>query len=215
MNLPTIVMDRSEARKSFLEYRTAVRKSLDREAETYDERRREVLARRREIDEAMMAGYRLLSVGRQVVDLERAIREGGEDAGYRPRLAVARADQETVEMRRWRDGSVTFDGGTTRRLGPTPEPWSRSQRTFRFAAGTLPTQITQWVQASAIVPTIPPHLRPDGLETYHVLWEAEWRPQVAPRDPALLRALGGGLYAVLAVWDLTELERAVLGIARR
>lgn len=43
-----------------------------------------------------------------------------------------------------------------------------------------------------------------------ILWEAEWQA-VPPKDPALLRHLGGDLYAVVAVWDLTELERAVLG----
>jgi hypothetical protein len=31
-----------------------------------------------------------------------------------------------------------------------------------------------------------------------------------PEDPALLKHIGGDLYAVLAVWNLTELERAVL-----
>jgi hypothetical protein len=33
---------------------------------------------------------------------------------------------------------------------------------------------------------------------------------VAPRDPALLRHVRGDLWAVLATWDLTELERLVL-----
>ncbi|MGH3300400.1 MAG: hypothetical protein ACRDOK_01755 [Streptosporangiaceae bacterium] len=34
--------------------------------------------------------------------------------------------------------------------------------------------------------------------------------QVPPRDPALLRWIRGDLWAVVAQWDLTELERAVL-----
>lgn len=42
-----------------------------------------------------------------------------------------------------------------------------------------------------------------------MLFEAEWRPE-PPKDPALLRHIGGDLYSVVAVWDLTELERAVL-----
>jgi hypothetical protein len=41
-----------------------------------------------------------------------------------------------------------------------------------------------------------------------ILWEAEW--QHVPSDPLLLRHITGPLYAVLASWDLTELERAVL-----
>jgi hypothetical protein len=35
--------------------------------------------------------------------------------------------------------------------------------------------------------------------------------EIPARDPALLRHIRGDLWAVLAVWDLTELERAVLG----
>lgn len=39
--------------------------------------------------------------------------------------------------------------------------------------------------------------------------EAQWRP-VPPVDPFLLKHLGGTLYVVLAQWDLTPLEQAVL-----
>lgn len=35
--------------------------------------------------------------------------------------------------------------------------------------------------------------------------------KLPPGDPLLLKHLAGTLYAVLAVWDLTELERAVFG----
>jgi hypothetical protein len=54
-------------------------------------------------------------------------------------------------------------------------------------------------------------LRPKAtLEHFHILWEAVWQPHTAPRDPMLLKHLGGVFYAVVAVWDLTELERAAL-----
>lgn len=67
----------------------------------------------------------------------------------------------------------------------------------------------------AMVPLIPPALRPaSDFKNFFILWEAEWQPDVAPKDPALLKHVGGDLYAVLAVWDLTELERAVLGGVR-
>ncbi len=56
---------------------------------------------------------------------------------------------------------------------------------------------------------IPPGLMPGGsLSRFHILWEAE-REEI-PRDPMLLRHLGKGRYVVLATWDLTDLERAVL-----
>src|SRR5205085_1660042 len=66
--------------------------------------------------------------------------------------------------------------------------------------------------AQTLVPIVPPRLRPRfTLANYFVLWEVEqWTP-IPPRDPMLLKHLGGWLYAVLAVWDLTDLERVVLG----
>ena len=73
-----------------------------------------------------------------------------------------------------------------------------------------------------MVPIVPPKHRPRRdslLEGYLVLWEVdEWtwteRPS-PPHDPALLKHLGGDLYAVLAVWDLSDLERLVLTERRR
>ena len=49
----------------------------------------------------------------------------------------------------------------------------------------------------------------------HLLWEPRWerRPR-PPGDPALLKHLAGPLYAVLATWDLTPVEQAVLGVTR-
>ena len=69
------------------------------------------------------------------------------------------------------------------------------------------------MRAKAIVPIVPPQFRPAGsLKRYFILWEADW--EEVPRDPMLLRYLGGDLFAVLAVWDLTEIERTVLARTR-
>jgi hypothetical protein len=52
------------------------------------------------------------------------------------------------------------------------------------------------------------------LRHYVTLFEVDqWEP-VPPTDPALLKHIAGDLYAVLAVWDLTELERAVIAGTR-
>lgn len=70
--------------------------------------------------------------------------------------------------------------------------------------------------ASTMVPPIPPRFRPrwPRLSQFHVLWEVEKWTQVAPKDPALLKWIGGDLWSVHAAWDLTELERAVLSGGR-
>jgi hypothetical protein len=44
---------------------------------------------------------------------------------------------------------------------------------------------------------------------YWILWEAEWE-QRAPVDPLLLRRIHGGLFAVVAQWALSPVERVVL-----
>jgi hypothetical protein len=69
--------------------------------------------------------------------------------------------------------------------------------------------------ADASVPGVPPALRPadKGWPSKHyVLWETDWDD--VPEDPALLKPLGALLYVVVATWDLTELEQAVLGMRK-
>ena len=64
--------------------------------------------------------------------------------------------------------------------------------------------------ARAIVPSIPAHLRPAGdLKDYFILFEAVWE-HAPPVDPILLKKIHGYMYAVLAQWDLTDVERSVL-----
>jgi hypothetical protein len=62
-----------------------------------------------------------------------------------------------------------------------------------------------------MLPFIPGHLRPKrALQSYHVLWEAEWTP-VPPGDPYLLRRIGNSdAWLVVGAWDLTEVEKVVL-----
>lgn len=205
MNLPIIEMDRNVARRAFLEYRDSVRALAEKEIDAVDEKRREAVAELMSRDAAIMRGYRHLALGRQVISLRDAITQGGADAQGRPRLAVARADMQTVRMSRSANGALTF--GRSQRADHRD---ARTQRHWSFDAGTMPPDNLGWRTADAIVPMIPPRFRPAVLERYALLWEAEWR-NVVPVDPALLRALGDGLYVVLATWDLTPLERAVLG----
>ena len=72
-------------------------------------------------------------------------------------------------------------------------------------------QWREWaLEASAIVPIVPAGLHPGpALSNYHILWDAVWTPE-PPRDPLLLKHLAGSLYAIVAHWDLSPLERAVL-----
>lgn len=191
-------VDPNDARRLFLEYRNAVRQNWT------------------EADEALMRGYRELSRGRRLISMKQTMRQGGFDEQGLPRLAVARADRDRAYTE-----PITSDGSGVVWTVPdgSSTTWDNQYRTryrVRFRAGTfeVPESLpwTRWGVHSAIVPSIPPRLRPAGkLDRFHILWEADWRLD-PPQDPALLRRLMGDLWVVLAVWDLTSLERAVLAL---
>lgn len=165
---------------------------------------------RREYRE-LARGFAHIKAGRQVISLRETIAAGGLDAAGRPRLAVVRAGSRRCWLR-LHDGEVEFSDWQ-QVLWNVRRRSAMSDHTVRVTvAGTrYSTRLHE-----AVVPGVPPDLIPRRgrgvrrLESFHVLWEADWRPTVAPRDPALLSHLMGDLWVVWAVWDLTELERAVL-----
>lgn len=194
MNLLTLEVTEEEARAKLDEYKTAL--ESERTAE----------------DEAIAAGYRAAARGLPVILLSHVMSAGGWFDNGLPRLAIARADatqcwvsvgghmaDERTLM--FRDTEFATNLGalvgrhTVRVQVPAPIGGRRSQ----------------W-RGHTTVPLIPPRHRPKRgrLRTHHVLWEVEaWDP-TPPRDPALVRHIRGDLWAVVATWDLTDLERAVL-----
>jgi hypothetical protein len=191
-------MHPNEARKKFLEYRNARREAFNK------------------TDEQIMKGYRLLAQGKRLVDVEHVIPSAGVDKQWRPRLAIVRADAPWCYLRVDRNGNTVFS---------MDDHWKHQykykRRYIALARNCFPpatyakwnasaTQsATQWDGIRAKTPAIPPHLRPaDKLENYHILWEADWEKY--PVDPFLVKRVGGSVFAVVAQWDLTDLERAVL-----
>lgn len=164
-----------------------------------------------DVDKEIRAAYRLLSQGKLVIKALASIAAAGSnDFGF-PKLAIARADSRQSECRVWKSGRfqiADIEAGF----------YSRNRnRIFSFPEGTIknpPAKLEkawQTEERRAVVPIVPSNLRPQHkLHNYHILWEAEWS-RVVPRDPFLLRRLGkGDLWLVLAMWDLTEVERAAL-----
>jgi hypothetical protein len=158
-------------------------------------------------DLMLYRGLRALLRGAKVLDINKAIGQGGRDARGLPRLAVARADWESVICDgQWNDGRQVFRFSVQmwgrRRRGTVDVPASS------FPVAEVPAPPT--VRASCQVPLIPPAHRPAGpLTDYHLLFEAEWR-KVPPADPLLLKKVDGPFFVVLAAWNLTPLEQAVL-----
>lgn len=204
MNLAPITMERAEARKAYLEYRDAIREVQGQELD-------EVRFRQYEQDKAIMEGYRALSVGRQLIRLSDAMAAAGfitegEHAGM-PHLAIMRADFPAVRCTRWQGGQMRFEPADNR----------THRQASKIINVTTPQDGTgsRWsITRRATVPPIPPQFRPVAHpRNYHILFEGEWRNDSTPRapaDPALLKHLRGDLYAVLAIWDLTEVEKAAL-----
>lgn len=193
MDVELITMEKSAAQAKLDAYRA----QLQHEADTRYE--------------AAAAGYRALAAGLPLLNLTDAIVGAGLGADNRPRLAVARADQFECWVE-CNSGSIVF--GTNQRWRTT----SIDSTLRRIIPHQWPTDRKQPDIGWALVPMVPadklPRVNTD-LSVHFILWEVEqWasrshraRPD---RDPYLLKHIGGDLYAVLAEWDLTELERAVM-----
>lgn len=231
MDLATIEVPAAVARKEFLAYRESLRTERDEHRRAEDE---ELMRAYR----AASRGARLIRLtdvlragGVQTTEVPetqwvaavsggrgRTERTGRMLVAQLPKLAVCRADVERVFCR-----GVNTAGGV--RFTYTPA-WDQreahTRKRFDVANGTFEVPAlaaSTWPhEMAAMAPSVPPALRPNPhLRNYHLLWEAEWkqpRRLVPPGDPALLHHVGGELYAVLACWDLTPLEQAVLAGTR-
>ena len=193
-----ITMGVKEARAKVAEYVRAVRERHHSE------------------DVAILRGYRALAKGHTVIDLPQVIGLGGVFESGLPRLAVATSSHSFVWVQRTVSGRVEFL--PRRRWDMRPR---MTKDCYRLPAATLPSVETHPWRANdpwdgdhrAMVPHIPPALRPaHSLDGYTTLFEVDvWaKDPTAPKDPALLKHIGGDLYAVLATWDLSPLEQSVL-----
>ena len=148
-------------------------------------------------DEAIASIYRHIAQGKLVIRALASIIAAGLNAAGQPRLAIARADEREIDCRIWND-SCTFE---------PPRVYTRSRQ--RQFVVPIPGLSSRTPNCRAIVPLIPVHLRPrTAIDKYHVLWEADWNQY--PVDPYLLRRLGEDAWVVVAAWDLTPVERAVM-----
>lgn len=151
--------------------------------------------------------YEAIEKGKLVVNALASIVKAGLDPKTQlPKLAIARADEKVCYIADQHRQGCTMAG----------MEWITGQssktRYFTFPDGTFPG-INQ-KRHRALVPHIPPEHRPKrGIQNYHILWEADWQ-YAPPVDPMLLRRLGkdGDIWLVVAVWDLTDVERAVMDI---
>jgi hypothetical protein len=192
MDLPTIEVTEEEATAKLAEYEKTL--SYERTAE----------------DEAIAQAYRAAKRGLQVIRLTQAIAMGGffESSGL-PRIAVAGATWSECHVI-WNSDDIVFneDGAYYGNRGALV---GRNSVRVPMRDTAIPV-MRSWRRGRAPIPLVPPRHRPKlrRLKHCHVLWEVEQWNSVPAKDPALIKHIRGDLWSVLAVWDLTELERAIL-----
>lgn len=192
MDLDTIEIDPGEARERLAEYEAMI--TADRTAE----------------DLAIAAGYRAAARGLPVISLQKTITRGGFHDDGLPKLAVIRADATECHVRWDSWGDLIY---------ADRDDWNVNRGALvgvHSVRVTIPGDDRPGRRGMrhgvTTVPIVPPRHRPRParLRRRHILWEVdEWR-RIPPVDPVLLRHIRGDLWAVLAAWDLTELERLVL-----
>ena len=232
MNVETIQMDPRIASIHYKDYRKKVREMkvqrvAEARAQITEGNKKRVAAYRQltqmeKEDIIMMESYRAMAKGQRILNVANAIRGAGLCKEKRlPVLALARANWQYCYLKQERN-RLCFSADNW--ISTT---WS-GQRIFRepkkvnpFRMDLLGAELTneEWRKQQglpamnnqrAVVPAIPAYLRPAGnLEDYHVLFEAKWE-KCAPPDPILLKHISGHMYSVLAQWDLTDVEKAVL-----
>jgi hypothetical protein len=192
MNLDTIEVSETEAREKLAEYEAVLR--TERTAE----------------DEAIAMGYRAAARGLPIIRLSTTVAAGGWHDNGLPRIAVVRADSPECFVR-W-DGDLVFADRDDWHVNRGALVGVHSVRVPVAEPPETARRRGYWQAASTIVPIIPPRHRPKlrRLRRCHVLWEVESWTRIPPRDPALLRHIRGDLWSVLAVWNLTDLERYAL-----
>lgn len=166
----------------------------------------------------MKALYGHMRHGRAVLDIYKAFEDAGVNEKNEPKLAICRADSKMCFCTSYKEGRVTFlhDRGF-----PSADQWRRghwkvSKSDVSLPNGTLKHENwkDRWeMNLQTLVPTIPArflNVLRTSLQNYFVLWEVEEWKRVPPRDPMLLKRITPNMFVVLATWDLTELERAVI-----
>lgn len=225
MELQTVEVPRAQAREAAAEYTRAARRLTGARATEFAEIARAYRLAARE-GVALIALTPTLQAGGTVTRTR--ILSNGTAGGRRlhyllPRLAVGRASAAFVYTEGvQRNGSLELVDSLNRSWNYRIGRVQLAAGTFELPAGYAPGRSLlgrRWTPGawSSMVPIVPPKHRPRSgspLNAYHVLWEVDnwtWSEvPPPPSDPALLRHIGGDLYAVLATWDLTELERLVL-----
>lgn len=192
MRVKAITMSKEKAKKEWKAYLALLKKRKEKYLKEFKD------------------AYYHLSKGRKIIDICEVMKGAGINEKFEPRLAIAPANEKTIYFHKreggvgrfstkWRSWGNRFDVSLPKETFPE---WPKEKgHEYTIDKETLETS----------VPKIPANYVPDGeLSNYYLLWEVEyWK--LPPKDPILLKRVSKNLFAVLAGWQLTKLERAIIG----
>lgn len=177
--------------------------------------------RKEQIRKDMLAVYGHMRHSKNIIEVHESFRKAGLNKDGDPRLAICRADAEQCYCLKLERGGAIFSVTQLNR-------WSKPRKTeldvvlpeatFQWQPADPTKTFSQWnikhEQTKTLVPIIPAKILVSEvkvlLRNFHILWEVEeWKP-VPPKDPILLKQLTPNLFGVLATWNLTPLERAII-----
>ena len=164
----------------------------------------------------LQRAYGHMKHGGKVIDIYQAFKDTGIGPDGNPKIAIVRADAKVCHLYKKSKGRAIFSGIEPDRGGWGPSTARKSHREVGLPEGTFEWGTIPWQKAhqTTTVPVIPPAILIEQvryhLRNYCILWEVEdWKIE-PPKDPLLLKLITPNLFAVLATWDLSELERAII-----
>lgn len=177
--------------------------------------------KKNEIYRDLKKAYGHMTHGGKIIDIFQAFKSTGVDEEGDPKIAICRADAKKCYLSKQERGAAIFSHDR-------PNRWGRTVARKTYKEVFVPEGTFEWIytqnrtwrgniknnEISTIVPIIPPHILIDtvkyNLKNYHILWEVEdWKVE-PPVDPILLKMITPNLFAVLATWNLSKLERAII-----
>ncbi len=194
MNVETITMPEDEAIAKVNAYRNGLRRRADSEYRV------------------ALTAYEALAAGKALINIDEVFATAELNAEGFPNIAIGRADRIEVRAQR-HGGSHNCEFSTA--TGALGGQWTGNHPGLTIDC-TLSNEGKGWKSRYALLPMVPPEVRPKGqLKDYHILWEVDhWskepKTRIAPVDPILLKHLTGPLYVIMGAWDLTEVERCIV-----
>lgn len=155
--------------------------------------------------------YCQLKSGRKIIDIHRIFEVSGLNDKFEPKLAISVASAKTVTMEYEQSGIIRFYYWKGSFHMGKSEDVIISNVFPKLPENHWEGQYSRYKRRQASVPAIPASLRPKGsLSGYYILWEVEEWKMIPAKDPYLLKRITPNMFVVLAGWNLTELERAVM-----